>query len=61
MPFRRSWEWDPDDVVPGLPPDHVVGVEAALWSETTRSFDDVTTLKNVTFVMKNGAVFKQAK
>ncbi len=44
VPFRRSWEWDPDDLVPGLPPEHVVGVEAALWSETTRSLDDVTTL-----------------
>ena len=44
IPFRRAWDWDPATLVPGLEPDHVVGVEAAVWSETTRTLDDVTHL-----------------
>ncbi|WP_336922238.1 family 20 glycosylhydrolase [Aquipuribacter sp. SD81] len=44
VPFRQSYEWDPDRLVDGLDPDSVAGVEAAVWSETTRDLDDVTYL-----------------
>ncbi|GAA4784741.1 family 20 glycosylhydrolase [Microbacterium gilvum] len=33
---ERSYEWDPDDIIPGLPDGAVRGVEAALWTETIR-------------------------
>lgn len=42
--LRDCLEWDPLAVVPGLPPEAVVGVEAAMWTETTRTVDDLTTL-----------------
>jgi hexosaminidase len=35
---RDAYDWDPDSVIPGA---DVVGVEAALWSETTETRDDV--------------------
>nr|WP_297423234.1 family 20 glycosylhydrolase [uncultured Actinotalea sp.] len=44
IPLPRAYAWDPAALVPGLEPEHVVGVEAAIWSETTRSLADVTTL-----------------
>ncbi|WP_205687310.1 family 20 glycosylhydrolase [Cellulomonas endophytica] len=39
--LRDSYDWEPLDLVAGLPADRVLGVEAALWSETVRSLDDV--------------------
>ncbi|WP_136518681.1 family 20 glycosylhydrolase [Cellulomonas telluris] len=36
--------WEPEDVLPGLPPGAVLGVEAALWTETLRTLDDLTTM-----------------
>ncbi len=42
--LRDAFEWDPLAAVPGLPEGTVVGVEAALWTETVRSRDDLTTL-----------------
>ncbi len=42
--LRDSFEWDPDDVVPGLPAGSVIGIEAALWTETVTGRDDATTL-----------------
>ncbi|MDT0166916.1 family 20 glycosylhydrolase [Actinotalea sp. AC32] len=44
VPLERSYDWDPSATVPGVPPEAVVGVEAAVWSETTRSLADVTWL-----------------
>lgn len=44
IPLPRAYGWDPATLVPGLAPEHVVGVEAAIWSETTRSLQDVTAL-----------------
>ncbi|WP_460304807.1 beta-N-acetylhexosaminidase [Actinocorallia aurea] len=35
---RRSYEWDPEELVPGA---DVAGVEAPLWSETLRTLDDI--------------------
>jgi hexosaminidase len=34
VPVRRSYEWNPSTLVPGLPEAAVAGVEAPLWSET---------------------------
>ncbi|GIG28195.1 family 20 glycosylhydrolase [Cellulomonas marina] len=44
VPLAQAYDWEPLAVVPGLDPARVLGVEAALWSETTRSLDDVTEL-----------------
>lgn len=38
---RDSYEWDPDTAVPGLPPASILGVEAALWTETVRTEEDL--------------------
>lgn len=42
--LRDSYEWDPERAVPGLDPAAVVGVEAAIWTETLRTRDDVTSM-----------------
>jgi hexosaminidase len=42
--LRDSYDWDPATVLPGLDPGAVVGVEAAVWTETLRTFDDVTSM-----------------
>lgn len=39
--LRRAYEWEPDDVVPDLPPRAVVGVEAAVWTETIRTPEEL--------------------
>ena len=33
IPLRRSYEWEPADVLPELGEDAILGVEAALWTE----------------------------
>lgn len=38
---RDSYDWDPDTLVPGLPVEAILGVEAALWTETIRTEDDL--------------------
>lgn len=38
---RDSYDWDPDTLVEGLPPERILGVEAALWTETIRTEDDL--------------------
>jgi hexosaminidase len=40
----RAYDWDPADRLPGVPEHSVLGVEAALWSETLRSLADVQTM-----------------
>ncbi|MBF0689019.1 MAG: beta-N-acetylhexosaminidase [Cellulomonas sp.] len=42
--LRDAYEWEPASLVAGLPPEAVVGVEAALWTETLRTLDDLTTM-----------------
>ncbi|HEY3436063.1 MAG TPA: family 20 glycosylhydrolase [Actinotalea sp.] len=42
--LRDAYDWEPLDVVPGVPESAVVGVEAALWSETVHGLDDATFL-----------------
>lgn len=41
---REAYDWDPVAELPGVPAESVVGVEACLWTETPRSFDDLTLL-----------------
>jgi hexosaminidase len=38
---ERSYDWDPADRLPGVGEESLLGVEAALWSETLRSLADV--------------------
>ncbi|WP_162458653.1 family 20 glycosylhydrolase [Pseudactinotalea suaedae] len=38
---RDAYDWDPATLVPGLPPEAILGVEAALWTETIRTEDDL--------------------
>ncbi|MEV6632373.1 family 20 glycosylhydrolase [Actinoplanes sp. NPDC051470] len=40
----RAYDWDPADRLPGVPEHALLGVEAALWSETLRSRADVETM-----------------
>ena len=40
----RAYDWDPATRLPGVGEDALLGVEAALWSETLRSLDDVMTM-----------------
>ncbi len=42
--LRDSYDWDPAEVLPGLDPAAVIGVEAAVWTETLRTLDDVTAM-----------------
>ena len=43
---ERAYDWDPAERLPGVGEEAVLGVEAALWSETLRSMTDV---QNMTF------------
>jgi len=36
--------WDPASLIPEIPADQIAGVEAALWSETLVTFDDLLTM-----------------
>lgn len=38
---QTAYEWDPATFVSGVPEAQVVGVEAALWTETLRTLDDI--------------------
>ena len=37
----HGYNWDPTSMVPGLTRDKILGVEAALWSETVSNLDDI--------------------
>ena len=39
---RDAYDWEPADLLPGVPESAILGVEAPLWSETLASFSDVT-------------------
>jgi hexosaminidase len=39
--LRGSYVWDPARIVPGLGDAHILGVEAALWTETVATIEDV--------------------
>ena len=38
---QDSYDWDPDDLYPGLSAEQTLGIEAPLWSETLRTIRDV--------------------
>lgn len=42
--LAQARNWEPELVVDGADPETLVGVEAAIWSETLASFDDLLTL-----------------
>ncbi len=39
--IEQGFNWDPTSMVPGLTRDKILGVEAALWSETVTNIDDI--------------------
>lgn len=42
--LRDSYDWEPATLLPGLPAEALLGVEAALWTETLRTLADLTTM-----------------
>ncbi len=42
--LQRALEWDPADIVRGVDPASIVGVEAAVWTETIRTFDEMISM-----------------
>ena len=42
--LAKSRNWEPAELVPGLPVEQIVGIEGALWSETCRSTEDLLAL-----------------
>ena len=42
--LRDAYEWEPATLIPGLPPESVVGVEAAVWTETLETFEQLMTM-----------------
>ena len=42
--LRDAYDWEPLEMLPGLLPGSVAGVEAALWSETVHTDEDLFTL-----------------
>ncbi|WP_263731826.1 beta-N-acetylhexosaminidase [Cellulomonas sp. SG140] len=42
--LRDSYDWEPATLLPGLPAEALLGVEAAVWTETLRTLDDLTTM-----------------
>jgi hexosaminidase len=37
----KAYNWDPESLVPGIPKDRILGVEAPLWSETITNMDEI--------------------
>ncbi|MEV7973387.1 family 20 glycosylhydrolase [Cellulomonas sp. NPDC089187] len=44
VPLQVSYEWEPTALIDGVPAEAVLGVEAAVWTETLRTLDDLTTM-----------------
>ncbi len=44
VPLHRSYDWDPATRLPGVGEEALLGVEAAIWSETLRTLSDVQTM-----------------
>ncbi len=42
--LRDAYDWEPTTLVEGLPADAVIGVEAAVWTETIRDLDALTSM-----------------
>ncbi|HEY9423789.1 MAG TPA: family 20 glycosylhydrolase [Microterricola sp.] len=41
---EQAYSWDPAAIVPGLPEESVLGVEAAIWTETMLGIEDVESM-----------------
>ena len=41
---ERAYSWEPSDVVPGVDEAAILGIEAALWTETVRTAADIDTM-----------------
>ncbi|MFE4465000.1 family 20 glycosylhydrolase [Oerskovia sp. NPDC056781] len=39
--LRTAYDWDPAEIIPGLPADQVEGVEAAIWTETLSTQEEL--------------------
>lgn len=39
--MKDAYDWDPAAVVPGLPAEKILGIEAPLWTETVQSMADI--------------------
>jgi hexosaminidase len=42
--LRDAYDWEPDDVIPGVDPGAIIGVEAAVWTETIVTTEDLFTM-----------------
>ena len=42
--LRDAYEWEPTEAVPGLEPEAICGVEAAVWTETLENLDELATM-----------------
>jgi hexosaminidase len=42
--LRDAYEWDPDTLIEGMPPGAVIGVEAAVWTETLRDLPSLLSM-----------------
>jgi hexosaminidase len=38
---ERAYRWEPEEILPGLPSNDILGIEAALWTETIRTRDEL--------------------
>ena len=44
VPLQTAYDWEPTELIDGVPAESVLGVEAAIWTETLRTLDDLTTM-----------------
>ncbi|KZE89162.1 beta-N-acetylhexosaminidase [Microbacterium sp. TNHR37B] len=42
--LERAYDWEPAEVIPGVGDEQILGVEAALWTETVRDLADIDAL-----------------
>ncbi|WP_426594450.1 beta-N-acetylhexosaminidase [Cellulomonas sp. McL0617] len=42
--LRDAYEWEPSTLIPGVPAESVIGVEAAIWTETLRDLHALTSM-----------------
>ena len=42
--LRDAYDWEPADLIPGLPAEAILGVEAAVWTETITTPDELFTM-----------------
>ena len=42
--LRDAYDWDPETLIEGMPPEAIIGVEAAVWTETLRDLPALTSM-----------------